>query len=268
MLKRTPDASSQHEHSNGSLQGQTLVEFALVAPLFFMLLFGIIIIGIAVFYQQQVTNSAREGSRYAALHSGTARCPTVSNLAPAVALLPLPYSYSECDAPDERWPQMTAAARSHVFGLSTSEVHFTACWAGYWTKDTSGAWAAHDEIAVNADGTVNEFRECTVRVHGWCAGQSEADSSTVRVINPRTAIDPSCPDPLDKTVKIDCSQPFPLTTASNDMASSFAKSDGLNANQVTVVSCYAWDPPLAGFLLIPETLHMTGVVTETLEYQQ
>lgn len=251
--------------STASARGQALTEFALVAPLFFMLLFGIIVIGIAIFYQQQITNAAREGSRFAALHSATARCPTVSNLPPDVALLPLPNSYSDCDSPDERWPRMTAAARTHLFGLPANSVNVTACWSGYWTKDTTGAWAAHDEIAVNPDGTANEFRECTVRVYGWCPGQGGA--SSIHIINPRTSVDSSCPS-ADKVVEIDCSQAFPLTTATDDMASNYAKSDGRNANQVSVVSCYAWQPPLAGFLLIPETLHMVGVVTESLEYQQ
>ncbi len=43
-------------------RGQSFVEFALVAPLFFMVLCGIIVIGIAIFYQQQLTNAAREGA--------------------------------------------------------------------------------------------------------------------------------------------------------------------------------------------------------------
>ena len=259
MLGRRPNSMA----GGSASEGQTLTETALVMPLLLMLVFGIVVIGIAVFYQQQVANAAREAARYAALHSATARCPTVSNLTPALALLPLPYSYSECDAPDERWPQMTAAARSYIFGMQPASLHVTACWSGYWTKDSSGAWAAHDEVAMNADGTYNDFRECTVRVHGWCG--SPTGPSAVHVINPRTGRAPTC---STQPVTIDCTQPFPLTTPADDMASSYAKSDGRNANQVTVVSCYAWSPPLAGFLLIPPTLHITGVITEPLEYQQ
>ena len=81
MLRRRAAARSR---------GQTMVEFALVAPLFFMLFCGIIVIGLAIFYQQQITNAAREGARFAAIHSATSRCPTVSNLFPDPALLPLP----------------------------------------------------------------------------------------------------------------------------------------------------------------------------------
>ena len=60
-----------------SARGQSLTEFALVAPLFFMLVFGIMVLGIAVFYQQQITNVAREGSdmpRCTARRLGVQQC--------------------------------------------------------------------------------------------------------------------------------------------------------------------------------------------------
>lgn len=243
-----------------------MTEFALVAPLFFMLLFGILILGMVVFYQQQLTNSAREGARYATLHSATARCPTVSNLAPDAALIPLPNSYNPvCDPPSARWPKMTNHSRSRLFGLDQSRFQLTACWSGYWVKSGS-VYTAWDQVARDpVTGAQNDFRECTVRVFGWCSGTT--GSSTVRVINPRTGQDPTCPG-ADKGVRVDCTKQFPLTTAADDMASSFSSSNGTNANQVTVMTCYAWDPPLAGFLLIPSTINMTAVVTEGLEYQQ
>lgn len=248
-------------------RGQTMTEFALVAPLFFMLLFGIIVFGMAIFYQQQLTNAAREGARYAAIHSATARCPTVSNRSPDPALLPLPNTYSACDPPATKWPKMTAHARSRLFGLSSANMQLTACWSGYWTRDTLLNWAAYDQVASDPAPpyTPNEFRDCFVRVFGWCPGDTGA--STVRVINPRSGLDSSCPL-LEKKVAVDCTKPFPLTTETDDMASSYAASNATNANQVTVLTCYAWSPPLAGFLLIPSTVNFVGVVTETLEYQQ
>lgn len=247
-------------------RGQTMTELALVAPWFLMVLFGIIILGVGVFYQQQISNAAREAARYASLHSATARCPTVSNLTPDPALLPLPNSYSECDRPAARWPHMTAHARAHTFAMESASVQVTACWSGYWTKDSLGAWAAYDQVPVDpANGTPNDFRDCTVRVFGWCPGAG--GSSTAQVINPQTGESPACGG-SDKRVRVDCSKQLPLTTPSDDMASSYAASNGTQANQVTVLTCYAWRPPLAGFLLIPEVVSMTGVVTEAMEYQQ
>jgi hypothetical protein len=241
-----------------------MTELALVAPLFFMVFFGIIVIGIALFYQQQVANAGREAARYASLNSATSRCPTVSNLAPHTSLLPLPNSYHECDPPATRWPKMTAAGRSKLFGIDAGGVQLTACWSGYWTKDTSGSWAAHDEAATASTGAANDFRECTVRVFGWTPGQDpDAVASSLQVINPRSRLNAA-----GEEIRVDCSRQFPLTTATDDMASSYAKSDGVNANQVSVLTCYAYRPPLAGFLLIPKTIHMTATVTEAMEYQQ
>ncbi len=47
---------------------QALVEFALVAPIFFLLLFAIIDFGRYVYYVQILNNAAREGTRYAIVH--------------------------------------------------------------------------------------------------------------------------------------------------------------------------------------------------------
>ena len=49
-------------------RGQAMVEFALVAPVFFLLLFSIIEGGRFVFYYQLLNNATREGARYAIIH--------------------------------------------------------------------------------------------------------------------------------------------------------------------------------------------------------
>ena len=51
-------------------RAQALVEFALVAPLFFLLLFAVIDFGRYVYYVQILNNAAREGTRYAIVHGG------------------------------------------------------------------------------------------------------------------------------------------------------------------------------------------------------
>lgn len=214
-----------------------MVELALVAPLFFMVIFGIIILGIGVFYQQQVAHAAREAARYAVVNTGSAQCPTVSNLLPDAAVVA--NSYWACDPPATRWPEMTAHTRESVFGLSRSAVHVSACWSGFWTKDTLGNWADYD--ALPRDQTTqlpNPFRQCTI-------GGNDPNLSAENL---------SCPGPI--------------TTASDDMASSYVTSTGGNTNQVTVYTCYEWKPPLAGFLLIPSTVTLRAVVTEALQYQQ
>lgn len=239
--------------------GQALTEFALVTPVFTMVTVGIIVIGFGLFLQQEVTNAAREAARFAVLHSATSQCPTVSNKAP-IGLLSVPNNYFACDPPDRRWPFMTAHSREKVFAMNRGDLRITACWSGYWNKDTSGNWASGDQPPTPP----NVFRECTLQVYGWSPGQNpDVDPSAVRTVNPRTGLDSG-----GNRIKIDCSQDFPLTTAANDMASNFSKSNGLNANTVTVLACYQWSPPLAGFLLIPRTVVLTAVISEAMEYQQ
>ncbi len=46
-------------------RGQSLVEFALVAPIFFMLLFGVMEFGLLVWTSHKVENGTREGMRLA-----------------------------------------------------------------------------------------------------------------------------------------------------------------------------------------------------------
>ena len=43
-------------------RGQALAEFALVAPIFFALLLSVIVLGLWVFYNQQLQNAAREAA--------------------------------------------------------------------------------------------------------------------------------------------------------------------------------------------------------------
>ena len=229
-------------------RGQTLVELALVFPLFVMVLFGIVILGIGVFYQQQVTNGAREAARYAAIHSATALCPTVSRLDPqgtdtvtgragaTGAFQPL--SYTRCDTPAASWPQMTAHARSFIFGLDASNIRFAACWSGYVTGaqyDTPPP-GTYDPPLGQIDST---WAPCTI------GGQ----------------------DPMTSASAIGCDPSLPSTTV--DRSSDISEAPGRAVgNRVVVYGCYNWSPPLAGFLLIPETITLRGVVSEAIQRQQ
>ena len=226
-------------------KGQTLVEFALVAPLFIFMLAGIIILGIGVFYQQQLTNAAREAARYAAIHSATSQCPTTSRLDPAWNRINDDTfdknNYYSCDPPDLGWPIMTAHARSKVFGISASDVHFAACWSGYWDENPI---ARHDAPPINDDdGQPNDFQECTI---GGI-------------------------DPREDTAALPCPPPATVETAdpesTDDKASNLAATAARTTNQVTVYACYLWSPPFLGaFLDGPIT--MQAVITEALQHQR
>lgn len=57
-------------------RGQALVEFALVAPWFFLLLFGIVEGGRFILYYETLSNATREGARYAIVHGSNSNCPS------------------------------------------------------------------------------------------------------------------------------------------------------------------------------------------------
>lgn len=65
---RTRKNSSRISHRRA---GASAVEFAIVAPIFFLMVFGIIEFGRMVMVQQVITNAAREGARVAVLDSAT-----------------------------------------------------------------------------------------------------------------------------------------------------------------------------------------------------
>jgi hypothetical protein len=217
-----------------------MVELALVLPLLIMLLVGIISLGVGVFYQQQLTNAAREAARYASIHSATAQCPTVSKVAPVAP----PETYAPCDTPANSWPFMAAAGRKLVFGLPASAIQIAACWSGY-REDTTNAYDAPppgDYLISSTTVTISStFHQCTI-----------------------DGADPTS-DPQD----IGCNSGLAATTVDEASDVSEGGAEGrIVANTVTAYACYLWSPPLAGFLLIPETVTLRAVITEPIERQQ
>jgi Flp pilus assembly protein TadG len=93
-------------------RGAVILECALVYPITFLLVFGLIIGGLGVFRYQEVASLAREASRYASLHGATyqqatgkkaATAADVYNnviLPKAVALNPSQLSYNVAWTPD------------------------------------------------------------------------------------------------------------------------------------------------------------------------
>jgi hypothetical protein len=227
-------------------RGQALVEFALVFPIALLVILGIIVFGLFVFYQQQLTNVAREAARFAAINSSTAICPTVGWRDPQGSDRPQSYPYPiRCDAVENAgkpWPRMTDQGRAFAWGLNPASVMINACWSGYVPAGTAigsppnysaaSGFPLADNPAVDPTGTPNAFAQCTIN----------------RV------------DPVATPETLGCSSG--MTTAADDPASSKP------GNLVTVYACFPWSPPLAGVLMIPSTVTMRAVITETIQRQQ
>jgi Flp pilus assembly protein TadG len=70
---------ARHQSRRGARRrgrGQALVEFSIAAPIFFLVLFGIIDIGRYVYYVQVLNNAAREGARFAIVNGTNSLTPT------------------------------------------------------------------------------------------------------------------------------------------------------------------------------------------------
>ncbi len=66
-------------------KGQGLVEFALVLPLFLVLVMGIMDLGLSVFAYNSITNAAREGARLAIVNQDEAKITTRATQQSAIA---------------------------------------------------------------------------------------------------------------------------------------------------------------------------------------
>ena len=66
-------------------RGQGLVEFALVFPLFILLVMAIVDLGLSVFAYNSITNAAREGARLAIVNQDTAKITTRATSQASVA---------------------------------------------------------------------------------------------------------------------------------------------------------------------------------------
>lgn len=216
-------------------RGQTLVELALVLPMYLMVIVGIITLGIGVFYQQQISNAAREAARYASIHSATSLSPVAGSFDPASPLDTYPVP-GGADRKVDGWPLMTAHARGAVFGLPRVDVKIAACWSGYQS--------ATGEIDYPPPGTYDVI-------------------GTITSTFAQCAIDGA--DPTGDLTAIGCRNGMPTTDEASSQSESSAH---IVANTVTAYACYVWRPPMAGLLLIPADITLRAVATEAIERQQ
>jgi len=124
-------------------RGQGLAEFAIVLPIFLVVVFGMIDIGRVVWATDNITNAAREGARFASVHGGSfiSACPVGPSLAGTPA--------ATCPAwsPDSKQPVRDAARAFFDPSNGAATV-----WVCYYTT-TSCSGDTDQSGASNARGT-------------------------------------------------------------------------------------------------------------------
>ena len=98
--------------------GQALTEFALVAPLFFLLLFAIIEGGRFILYYEALSNATREGARYAIVHGSNSSCPS----GPMMPGVNPPGCYDPTGA------EVVQRVKDTAFGLLGTDIVVTPTW--------------------------------------------------------------------------------------------------------------------------------------------
>jgi Flp pilus assembly protein TadG len=89
--------------------GQSLVEFALIAPILFIVVLGLVDGTRAVFAYNSISNAAREGARYGIVHGSTSSSPV---------------------GPGVNENNLRNAVRNYTKSFSSNDVTITPTWPG------------------------------------------------------------------------------------------------------------------------------------------
>jgi Flp pilus assembly protein TadG len=113
-------------------RGSVAVEFALLAPVFLLLVFGIIDFGHAFYMQQMVSNGSREGARYGTRYNtsdaGTHLFPNA--LSPTIASY-VSSQYSPL-LPDDANLQVTPGGAGFTSGAAGADLNVTVTATKHW----------------------------------------------------------------------------------------------------------------------------------------
>jgi hypothetical protein len=149
-------------------RGQGLVEFALVLPVFMVILIGMVDLGRAIWANNSVANSAREAARFASVHGGSCEdlsgsvcsstnyCP-VGPTAPGSAV---PATSPTCPYPSPSKQSIYNTATGYLVGGGSSTT-VTAC---YWVPSTTPTLTATSSCSGNTDTASTNARGSAVTV--------------------------------------------------------------------------------------------------------
>jgi hypothetical protein len=141
-------------------RGQSLAEFALVAPLFFLLLFAIIEAGRFIYYYETLSNATREGARYAIVNGYKSFSPTGPDTGAS--------GYNSTDPTGE---DVVQKVRDSAIGIVGSDIVVDRCW---W-------YSACDYVS---------HGECPPGVPPYCGNFMRGATVTVRATYTYTTILP------------------------------------------------------------------------------
>jgi len=118
-------------------RGQALVEFSLVAPVFFLLVLGIIEGGRFILLYQTLGNATREGARYAIVHGSNSPCPS----GPMPPGMTAPFACY-----DPSGANVIERVENAAFGMLSTDLTVVPTWGALGNGREAGVnvWASYD----------------------------------------------------------------------------------------------------------------------------
>jgi hypothetical protein len=133
---------TRDDRSTGRRQGgQALIEFALVIPIFLVILIGMVDVGRAIWANNALANAAREGARYAVVHGGSKSnlCP----VGPPAPLTVIPAASSTCPFPSPSREAIRNTTRQFLVG-GGGNITVTVCYGTGCSGDTDVPGATNE----------------------------------------------------------------------------------------------------------------------------
>lgn len=139
----------------GDERGQGLAEFAIVVPVFLLVVFGMIDIGRVIWATDNITNAAREGARYASIHGDSSVLSSFCPTGPGLAGTPAP----SCPgwSPDSKQPTREATKGFLVAagtGTTVGVCYYTTTACSGDTDQTGATNTRGNYVTVTVQSTV------------------------------------------------------------------------------------------------------------------
>jgi len=127
-------------------RGQAMVEFALVIPVFILLMVGIFDLGRVIWVNDTLSTAAREAARYAIVHGAKSACP----VGPAAPGTEIPVADASCPYPSPSRQAIKDVAQKWAAGTSAN-VTVSVCY-GVVTTCTGDVDEVSNPVPDNARG--------------------------------------------------------------------------------------------------------------------
>jgi hypothetical protein len=124
-----------------------MVEFALIFPIFILLLVGIFDLGRVIWVNDTLATAAREAARYAIVHGAKSACP----VGPPAPGIDIPTANASCPYPSPNRQAIKDVAQTWAAGTST-DVTVSVCY-GVVTACTGDVDQVSNPVPSNARGT-------------------------------------------------------------------------------------------------------------------